>query len=51
MSWCELKLKQLKEKGEENWDEDDLETYYYCKGNLEIDAAEEEYLDSFIVIQ
>ena len=31
MSYCEAKLKELKEKPKSEWTEDDFEDYYYCK--------------------
>lgn len=45
MSWCERKLKELNTKGEENWTEDDLETYYYCVSTLNSEENEAAYLN------
>lgn len=45
MSWCERKLEDLREKGKDNWDEDDWETFFYCKGTLGSEESERAYLN------
>ena len=45
MSWCERKIKELYNKCEVNWTEDDLETYYYCVSTLNSEENEIAYLN------
>ena len=40
-NWCDEKLLELEVKGKDNWDQDDWETYAYCKNaNAERDYQE-----------
>ena len=41
-NWCDDKLAELQEKGKNNWNQDDWETYAYCKNA----NAERDWYDS-----
>lgn len=47
MSWADMKMQELNEKGRENWDEDDYEAYCYCQECFAEDEADAEYLGNF----
>lgn len=42
-NWCDEKLDELREKGRDNWTQDDWETYAYCKNA----NAERDYEDMY----
>jgi len=48
-TWAEWKTNQLMEKGRENWDEDDWESYSYIQEAEAEEAADQEYLDNYSV--
>ena len=47
MTWAEQKVKELEEKGEENWTVDDYEAWYYCQECFAEDERDAEYLGCF----
>ena len=48
-TWAQRKYNELMAKGKENWDEDDIEAYYYIEECWAEDARDAEYLDNFNV--
>lgn len=46
MSWCKTKLQQLSSKKEEDFTEDDWETYYYCLSIINSEELEVSYLNN-----
>lgn len=50
MTWAQMKVQELEEKGRENWDADDYEAYCYCQECFAEDEADNEYLGNWEVI-
>ena len=50
MRWAQMKVKELEEKGKENWDEFDYEAYCYCQECFAEDEADAEYIGSYEVV-
>ena len=50
MTWAQMRVKELEEKGRENWDVEDYEAYCYCQECFAEDEADAEYLGSYEII-
>ena len=50
MTWAEMKMKELEEKGRDNWDQDDYEAACYCEECFAEDERDNEYLGCFGIV-
>lgn len=50
MTWAQMKVQELENKGRENWDVDDYEAYHYCMECFAEDEADAAYNDCYGVM-